>query len=116
MLLEQVRKYDDAIRKYDVERFRKEESSYELIGSLLFIDRSRLYLRDYLFRDQTRKYAYHWQSPEEELIIRWDNAPHWKEIETYPHHKRVEVKRNVKKSDVRSIRDVFQTIYERLTD
>lgn len=114
MLLDQVRKYSDVVEDYEVERFRKEPSSYQLIAFVSFSDHTKLHLRDYLFRDQTRKYAYHWQSSKEKLIIRWDNAPHWKEIETHPHHKHVQQKTNVKRSDVRSIRDVFQAVSEQL--
>ncbi len=33
-----------------------------------------------------RRYAYH-VSRGSELIIRWDNAPHHKQIRTFPHHK-----------------------------
>jgi len=35
-----------------------------------------------------RRYAYH-ISKGSELIIRWDNAPHHKQIKTYPHNKHV---------------------------
>jgi hypothetical protein len=35
-----------------------------------------------------RRYAYH-ISKGSELIIRWDNAPHHKQIKTYPHHKHI---------------------------
>jgi len=31
-------------------------------------------------------YSFHWQNKEKKLIKRWDNAPHHKEIETFPHH------------------------------
>ena len=34
------------------------------------------------------RYAYH-ISKGSELIIRWDNAPHHKQIATFPHHKHV---------------------------
>ncbi|MCZ7402232.1 MAG: DUF6516 family protein [Candidatus Methanoperedens sp.] len=34
------------------------------------------------------RYAYH-ISKGSELIIRWDNAPHHKQIKTFPHHKHV---------------------------
>lgn len=34
-----------------------------------------------------RNYAFHWQNDSGELIIRWDNAPHYKNLSTYPHHK-----------------------------
>lgn len=33
------------------------------------------------------KYKYHWQSENGELIERWDNVPHHREIDTFPHHK-----------------------------
>jgi hypothetical protein len=35
-----------------------------------------------------RRYSYH-ISKGSELIIRWDNAPHHKQIKTFPHHKHV---------------------------
>jgi len=34
----------------------------------------------------TEKYSYHWQSSVGEIRKRWDNAPHHREIDTYPHH------------------------------
>jgi hypothetical protein len=33
------------------------------------------------------KYKYHFQDSDNSLIFRYDNAPHHKEIETFPHHK-----------------------------
>ena len=35
-----------------------------------------------------RRYAYH-VSKSSELVIRWDNAPHHRKINTFPHHKHV---------------------------
>jgi len=32
------------------------------------------------------KYKYQWQSPEGNLLKRWDNAPHHREINTFPDH------------------------------
>lgn len=32
-------------------------------------------------------YSFHWQNSKGELIIRWDNAPHYKNLSNYPHHK-----------------------------
>jgi len=48
-------------------------------GTLLYI--TELHTSDY------QKYSYHWQKTEGELIIRWDNKPHWRNIQTFPHHK-----------------------------
>lgn len=36
---------------------------------------------------EERSYSFHWQNAEGKLIIRWDNAPHHKQIKTFPHHK-----------------------------
>jgi hypothetical protein len=32
------------------------------------------------------KYKYQWQSSEGSLLYRWDNAPHHREINTFPDH------------------------------
>ena len=31
-------------------------------------------------------YSYHLQDKDGKLVARWDNSPHYKNIETYPHH------------------------------
>ena len=32
------------------------------------------------------KYSFHWQAANGTLIRRWDNAPHHREIASFPHH------------------------------
>jgi hypothetical protein len=32
------------------------------------------------------KYKYQWQSPDGDLLKRWDNAPHHRELNTFPDH------------------------------
>ncbi len=34
----------------------------------------------------TTKYSFHWQDAEGKLIKRWDNAPHFPDVPTYPFH------------------------------
>ncbi len=46
---------------------------------LLYI--TELHTKDY------QKYSYHCQNNDGDLIVRWDNKPHWKDMSTYPHHK-----------------------------
>ena len=50
------------------------------------IDGSLLYVREAIF-PHTSKYSYHWQTSTDEMLVRWDNAPHHPEILTHPHHK-----------------------------
>ena len=33
-----------------------------------------------------QKYSYHCQNNDGNLIARWDNKPHWKDMKTYPYH------------------------------
>ena len=35
---------------------------------------------------EVSKYRHHWQSRTGQLIKRWDNAPHYRDIDTFPHH------------------------------
>ena len=62
-------------------------------------DRSKLHVKEYRFRDQSRKYSYHWEDSDGNLIIRWDNAEHWKNLPTIPHHKHTSSLRNVSPSE-----------------
>lgn len=32
------------------------------------------------------KYSFHWQRNDGTLICRWDNAPHHRDVTTFPHH------------------------------
>lgn len=41
-------------------------------------------LNNYLHR-----YAYHYQNVSSEVIFRYDNAPHYPNLPTHPHHKHV---------------------------
>lgn len=41
---------------------------------------SELHTREY------QKYSYHWQSRNGELLLRWDNSPHHRELPNFPYH------------------------------
>ena len=51
-------------------------------------DGSFLYVREYS-DDKERNYSYHWQDKAGELILRWDNSPHHRQLRTFPHHKHI---------------------------
>lgn len=74
-----------------------------LDGTILYI--TELHTMDY------QKYSYHWQKENGELIIRWDNKPHWKNLKTFPHHKHE--KGSVFSSYRVSIEDVIKIIKDR---
>ena len=37
-------------------------------------------------RLEVTKYRHHWQDRHNRLLKRWDNAPHYPAIDTFPHH------------------------------
>lgn len=80
-------KYKDIISS--VERVRTEERynlRYEK-AKLILIDGSELHISQVWIANNLEKYSYYWLDEEGEIITGWDNAPHHKEIDTFPHHK-----------------------------
>ncbi|HHY39195.1 MAG TPA: hypothetical protein GX507_09755 [Clostridia bacterium] len=90
-----LKTFADIISHLEVLRFEVEGDDSALQLVITFNDGSKLYARDYIFGAQKRKYSYHWQDKKGALLVRWDNAPHWPEIETHPHHKHVHFGNNV---------------------
>ena len=54
-----------------------------------------------------QRYAYH-ISKGTQLIIRWDNAPHHRQVKTFPHHKHV--KENILESKEMTIEDIVKEL------
>ena len=75
-------------------------------GSVLFINEVNL--------KSENKYSYHWQDEKGGLKIRWDNAPHWKELKTYPFHQHVEKKIPPIPSFEVTLKDVLKIIEEKI--
>ncbi|MFO7966785.1 MAG: DUF6516 family protein [Archaeoglobaceae archaeon] len=83
--LELLRK-SPVLNNYVVLDFKHGENFYFLKIKAELIDNSNLYVREYISENEYI-YSYHWQDENGELRIRWDNAPHHKNIKTFPHHK-----------------------------
>ena len=59
-------------------------------GDIYFLDGSLLHLPEFVNvqHDIERyMYAYHYQRPDGTLVFRYDNAPHFPDLPTFPHHK-----------------------------
>lgn len=84
---------------------------------VLFTNGTQMHLFEYILIDDSPnlvKYKYHWQKKDGELIKRWDNAPHHKELETYPDH--VHTKEGVyphKNLNLRQVLDILEAEIER---
>lgn len=65
------------------------ESECYIRGSLTLIGGFQLHVAEYVVTEQEiqrLKYRYHLQTMQNDLVCRWDNAPHHPEVETHPHH------------------------------
>lgn len=105
-----LKSFSDIIAHLEVPRFEVEGNDSALQLEITFNDGSKLHVRDYIFDAQKRKYAYHWQDKNDKLLVRWDNAPHWPEIETHPHHKHVYNEKNVLASSETDLKEVLAAI------
>lgn len=116
MLYNFFKKYKHIIKDFTVRKFRKLQNAHELVIEITLKDNSKLAIKDYLYLDGTRKYAYHWQDKDGSLLIRWDNASHWKNISTFPHHKHVKQVENVEDSNIRDIKQVLAFVSSKLQE
>jgi len=75
----------------------KEEREADFIvlrGEVKFVDGSQLHFREFVQLKQGQlpnryKYAYHYQRANETVIFRYDNARHYLDLSTAPHHKHI---------------------------
>jgi hypothetical protein len=91
------------LSNFEILDFRTFQDGFYIKIKAVLKDGSELYIREYVDVEE-RNYSYHWQDKEGKLIIRWDNAPHHKNIRTYPHHKHVNNK----------VRESFETTCEKI--
>lgn len=94
--LRQIRDAITAFPGVEVERYRE-----ELLTATRANVRIRLRLADNSFLEISEalvveegtlrwiSYRYHWQDAAGRLILRYDDAPHHAEIESFPHHKHI---------------------------
>ncbi len=95
------------VRELDVLDLIEEESVQYLKARVELVDNSVLHVRLMISESQS-KYSYHWQAASGATLIRWDNAPHHKELPTHPHH--THRGKTVEPSSAVSITDVLAEI------
>jgi len=73
-------------KKLDFKEFSSEEGMVR--GSLLFLGGYVLNFMEYIQIGKERpKYSFNFTDGKTVMIFRYDNAPHHREIPTFPHHK-----------------------------
>jgi hypothetical protein len=86
-MLNLLEKHKDIIKSFRIECYDQEGDSYRRRLEIVFINDSMLFFKEYLFSNGERKYAFNWMDAAGKLLCRWDNAPHWPDVITFPYHK-----------------------------
>lgn len=77
-----------AMHSHEIQDFRQGPDFYYVRICVSLRNNTILSVRQYV-AEEDYSYSYHWQDKDGVLIMRWDNAPHHKGIETYPNHKHI---------------------------
>jgi len=101
----------DIIREYEILNLLYDEDFYYVKIKSYIVNDGILHIKIYL-SDEEYNYSFHWEKETEELMIRWDNAPHHQEIETFPHH--MHTTDAIKKSYIITLDDVLKYIKNQL--
>jgi hypothetical protein len=102
--------YASLFKSWRVTCYEQEGETYLLQLSALLQDDSRLELGDYLFADDSRRYAYQWMEADGTLRRRWGNAPHWPGVATAPHHVHLPDQETPEPSTVTNLEDLLHFI------
>ena len=86
--MEIFRLLDDTpiVKSYTVLDFKAWNTGYYIKIEIILRNGTFLYAREYSDVEE-RNYSFHWQDDQGVLLIRWDDAPHHKNLNTYPHHR-----------------------------
>ena len=65
--------------------------------------------------DKLLHYSYYWLKSGNQLKVDWDNSPHHKQLENFPHHKHVGWRENRQPSFETCLEDVMKVIIRELS-
>lgn len=92
---------------FQVHEYKEFEKGFYLKIIANLTNETTLHIREYSDEFE-RNYSYHWQTPKGQMIVRWDNAPHHKDISSFPNHKHI--KNKIIESTEISIPDILKYI------
>lgn len=103
----------EIVSNYEVLEFQEDTESFLLKLKIEFKNKSELFARESINR-KLRKYSFHWRSENGQLIMRWDNAKHHKELSTFPHHRHEYSEENVLENIEVGLIDILKLIENQL--
>lgn len=99
------------VATHDILAHRSNAHIEQVKARIVFVDGSLLvYTNIVILTEARRKYSFQWMNPDGTLRIRWDNAPHYPHIATYPHHQHIGDETNVQDSPEMTLEEVLAVI------
>lgn len=106
-----INDFESIIEAKQILTQRQDNRIMELRVRLILIDKTILEITEiFIFDLNKRKYSFQWMEENYDLKIRWDNAPHHRNILTFPHHKHTLQEENVQESDEPTIEEILGMI------
>jgi Family of unknown function (DUF6516) len=106
-----INEFEDIIEAKQILTQRQDNRIMELRVRLTLIDKTILEITEiFVFDFNKRKYSFQWMEENYDLKIRWDNAPHHRQIATFPHHKHILQEENVQESEEPTIEEILGMI------
>jgi hypothetical protein len=105
---ELVKEFSDIVESIKSIEFTEEERVSKIKAKLRLVDATVLWIREIEVYGSIVAYSYYWLRPGGSTIVGWDNAPHHKEVQTFPHHKHIG--KNIEPSEQRDVRKVMKFI------
>ena len=103
--------FEDIIEDTKILTQREDNRIMEFRARLKLIDSSFLEITEiFIFDISKRKYSFQWMDENYELKIRWDNAPHHRQIVTFPHHKHIEQEGIIHESKEPTVEEILEWI------
>ena len=86
-------------------------------GIIIFKDGSTFHFKE-VHLPASRKYRFHYMDQDNQLICRWDNAPHHQEIKTFPDHAHYPdgIRESISKELIATLRQVEDWVSDRLSN
>jgi len=103
-----VEEFSDIIEVIEKLEISEEEQVSKLKARLSLCDGTFLWVKEIRLKEVMKAYSYYWLRPNQTIIVGWDNAPHHKEVESFPHHKHIGNK--IDPSREKNLRDVLSFI------
>lgn len=93
--------------------FGPDDSIGIISGIIVFKDGSTFHFKE-VHLPASRKYRFHYMNLDNQLICRWDNAPHHHEIETFPDH--VHFPNEIRENAPMDLLEALRHIEEQVSD